>query len=69
MTHSLRSESFYAILNPGAHLRLGRNELKTFANWHDGQPQTELNFNFYRQATNEFAGIYELAGMFLSQYF
>src|SRR5438309_1259099 len=27
--------------------RLGRAELKPFADWDDGQPQTELNFKFY----------------------
>src|SRR4051812_25051021 len=33
--------------------RLGRSELKPFANWDDGKPETELNFKFYRQATNK----------------
>ena len=28
---------------------LGRSELKRFSDWNDGQPQTELNFKFYRQ--------------------
>src|SRR5215468_235094 len=31
---------------------LGRNELKPFTDWKDGQAATELNFKFYRQATN-----------------
>src|ERR1700751_4116086 len=30
--------------------RLGRSELKSFSNWKDGRPETELNFTFYRQA-------------------
>jgi hypothetical protein len=37
--------------------RLGRSELKPFSDWNDGQPETELNFKFYRQATNKIAGI------------
>src|SRR5262245_24198558 len=37
--------------------RLGRQELKHFTNWQDGKPETELNFKFYRQATNKIAGI------------
>ena len=36
---------------------LGRGELKTFTRWSDGQPATELNFKFYRQATNKITGI------------
>ena len=36
---------------------LGRSELKHFSNWNDGRPETELNFKFYRQATNKIAGI------------
>src|SRR5437899_6010339 len=35
-----------------ARLPLGRSELKHLADWNDGQPATELNFKFYRQATN-----------------
>ena len=31
---------------------LGRSELKKFTDWNDGRPGTELNFKFYRQATN-----------------
>src|ERR1044072_1934390 len=29
--------------------RLGRMELKPFCDWNDDQPETELNFKFYRQ--------------------
>src|SRR5437763_5476277 len=36
--------------------RLGRTELKSFSKWNDGRPETELNFKFYRQATNKMAG-------------
>ena len=32
--------------------RLGRAELKSFSRWNDGRPETELNFKFYRQATD-----------------
>ena len=48
---------------------LGRSELKPFADWHDGQPQTELNFKFYRQATNKIGGISEAAAAFLRGFF
>ena len=37
--------------------RLGRSELKPFSNWNDCRPETELNFKFYRQATNKIVGI------------
>ena len=49
--------------------RLGRSELKPFANWKDGQPATELNFKFYRQATNKIVGLSEEATAFLEEYF
>ena len=45
--------------------RLGRNELKRFSGWDDGRPETELNFKFYRQATNKIVGISEKAAAFL----
>ncbi len=45
--------------------RLGRSELKPFSDWKDGRPQTELNFKFYRQATNKIAGISDAAAAFL----
>jgi hypothetical protein len=41
--------------------RLGRSELKLFSDWNDGRPETELNFKFYRQATNKIAGISDKA--------
>jgi len=48
---------------------LGRRELKDLTNWNDGQPGTELNFKFYRQATNKIAGISNEAAAFLSGFF
>ncbi|MEO8244769.1 MAG: hypothetical protein ABI832_20995 [bacterium] len=49
--------------------RLLRAEVRGFADWGDGRPQTELNFKFYRQATDKLVGISpELAG-FLAEYF
>lgn len=49
--------------------RLGRNELKPFSEWNDGRPETELNFKFYRQATNKIVGISEEAAAFLRGFF
>jgi hypothetical protein len=48
---------------------LGRSELKQFTNWNDGRPQTELNFKFYRQATNKIAGLSDEAATFLRGFF
>jgi hypothetical protein len=52
-----------------ARRRLGRSELKGFADWQDGRPETELNFKFYRQATDKIGGISDRAAAFLKQYF
>ena len=41
--------------------RLGRGELKPFSEWNDSRPETELNFKFYRQATNKIIGISDKA--------
>ena len=49
--------------------RLGRSELKRFGDWNDGRPETELNFKFYRQATNKIAGISDEAAAFLRRFF
>jgi hypothetical protein len=49
--------------------QLGRIELKHLTNWNDGQPGTELNFKFYRQATNKIVGISDKAAAFLSEFF
>ena len=48
---------------------LGRSELKRFTNWNDGRPETELNFKFYRQATNKIVGISDEAATFLDRFF
>ena len=48
---------------------LGRSELKPFADWNDGKPETELNFKFYRQATNKIVGLSEEAAAFLQKFF
>ena len=45
--------------------RLGRGDLKPFSSWNDGRPETELNFKFYRQATNKIVGISDEAAAFL----
>jgi hypothetical protein len=49
--------------------RLGRSELKLFSDWNDSRPETELNFKFYRQATNKVAGISDEAAAFLRGFF
>jgi len=49
--------------------RLGRSELKIFSEWNDGRPETELNFKFYRQATNKIVGISAEAAAFLRRFF
>ena len=49
--------------------RLGRSELKLFSDWNDGRPETELNFKFYRQATNKIVGISDKAAAFLRGFF
>ena len=49
--------------------RLGRRELKHFTDWDDGQPATELNFKFYRQATNKIIAISDAAVAFLADFF
>ena len=53
----------------GAKRRLGRDELKAFKDWTDGRPETELNFKFYRQATNKIVGISAETVAFLRGYF
>jgi len=49
--------------------RLGRSELKRFCDWNDDRPETELNFKFYRQATNKIVGISDKAATFLRGFF
>jgi hypothetical protein len=48
---------------------LGRKELRPLTDWKDGQPGTELNFKFYRQATNKIIGLSDEAAAFLSKFF
>jgi hypothetical protein len=48
---------------------LGRRELKQYTDWDDGRPETELNFKFYRQATNKIGGISDAAAAFLDRFF
>ncbi len=49
--------------------RLGRHELRPFADWDDGRPEAELNFKLYRQATNKIVGISDHAAAFLGGFF
>jgi hypothetical protein len=48
---------------------LGRSRLKPFTDWHDGRPETELNFKLYRQATNKIVGISDAAAACLGAFF
>jgi hypothetical protein len=48
---------------------LGRADLKPFSDWDDGRPETELNFKFYRQATNKIVGISDEAATYLERFF
>ena len=48
---------------------LGRNQLKVFSQWNDGRPETELNFKFYRQATDKIVGLSDEAEAFLDGFF
>src|SRR6266550_1964824 len=49
--------------------RLGRSEPRLFSDWNDGRPETELNFKFYRQATNKIVGISNEAAALLRGFF
>ena len=48
---------------------LGRTVLKRFSDWHDGRPETELNFKLYRQATNKIVGVSDATAAFLDGFF
>jgi hypothetical protein len=48
---------------------LGRNDLKPFKDWKDARPETELNFKFYRQATNKIVEVSPATSKFLEQFF
>ena len=52
-----------------ARRRLGRSELKAMDDRDDGRPETELNFRFYRQATNKIIGISSGTAEFLNGFF
>ncbi len=47
----------------------GRKELKQFSDWSDGRPETELNFKFYRQATDKIVGLSPATAAFLDTFF
>jgi hypothetical protein len=49
--------------------RLGRAQLRPANYWKDGRPETELNFKFYRQATDKIGGITAAAAVFLGAFF
>ena len=46
-----------------------RGDLEGFTDWKDGRPETELNFKFYRQATNKIVGLSDEAAAFLDEHF
>jgi hypothetical protein len=48
---------------------LGRDDLKAFTDWEDGRAETELNFKFFRQATDKIGGISAAAAGFLDAFF
>lgn len=48
---------------------LGRRELKAAVDGTDGRPETELNFKFYRQATNKIVGLSPATAEFLLTFF
>lgn len=48
---------------------LDRREFKPFTDCNDGRPETELNFKFYRQATNKIVGISEETARLLGGFF
>ncbi|WP_342240278.1 hypothetical protein [Inquilinus sp. OTU3971] len=52
-----------------ARRKLGRSELKPLTDWADGRPETELNFKFYRQATDKIVGLSDEAAAFLGTFF
>lgn len=52
-----------------ARRKLGRDEVKAFKDWGDGRPQTELNFKYYRQATDKIVGLTDRTARFLDGFF
>jgi len=61
--------SFTAKRTALARRPLGRKELRHLTDWQDGRPGTELNFKFYRQATNKIVGISDKTATFLDKHF
>jgi hypothetical protein len=61
--------SITVTLTARARRRLGRSELKPFRDWSDERPETELNFKFYRQATNKIVGLSDVTATFLLGFF
>jgi hypothetical protein len=47
----------------------GREQLKAWRGATDGSPQAELDFKFYRQATNKIGGVSDTAAKFLRKCF
>ena len=52
-----------------ARVQLGRAEFRSFRDWGDGRPETELNFKLYRQATNKIVGLTPEAAALLDSAF
>lgn len=48
---------------------VGRVELRAFTDRSDGGPESELNFKFYRQATNKVGRVSPAAAAFLDGFF
>jgi len=48
---------------------LGREHLKAWRGRNDGSPQAELDFKFYRQATDKIGGIGDATARFLARFF
>ena len=47
----------------------GREQLKPWRGATDGSPQAELDFKFYRQATNKIVGLTDPTAAFLDGFF
>jgi len=48
---------------------LGRDQLKAWRDLKDGSPQAELDFKFYRQATNKICAVSDATAAFLRSCF
>jgi hypothetical protein len=47
----------------------GRADVRSFTEWRDGRPETEINFKFYRQATDKIVGLTAATATFLDSLF